>query len=276
MIDGLRVCLVGPEKGVWLWTSEIMLIKGGVERVSGDIADLQDLECDVAIINCPEQMLGWKIPKARVNLFLAIEAATQYRAGYLMGHRYDFNQFAKHWDGSISCNSGIEFWRDQMPAFYFDAMCRWPDYAGILQEFKYPAAMFGARMTYRDMMVRRCRQRIRHVGGMPDEALPFIRESGIGVNIHGHDGAPKTEHARLSLYANLGCAIVSEPLDPYLPERFRGVIAETRDVPNFMSNHPLSGYRHLAERVSAVLMSHHDMIEEVWRLVRNIRGQFNL
>lgn len=278
MIAGKRCVIVGEQIDVWLWTSEISLLYGGFERLMGHPKDFQDVECDIAIINCPELYKGWRLPKAKVNLFLGIESKRQYQEKVFRGQPYDFDEFAHTWDGAIFCANGVEHWRN-LPgfnAFQFDPFCRWgpvPSYCDVAPSFSSRGCLLGSQSGHRKSVVANAGGLIKWVsGGQP--VLEEIRQHGLAVNLHGTAGEIKTEAAKLSCYVNVGCAVISEPLDNYLPTRFRGAILETRDVVEWFPGPAKS--KKLAEQTRDVMYSHHDMREECEKLVLNIASVYRL
>lgn len=307
----MRIVMYGAPLGVGGYLTEIpFLLNGKIERIYKDAAQLQDLECDIAIANFTRDPLnsgnetGWnylRLPKAKVQLAIQAEHWDEYIPAWVDGitHNFDgsicypFNRPFFEFDDSKHDCFARSHWEEIgapiKPRFYFDPMVRWNDfYTGPVKGFEDYGYMIGSSTIHRNRIMQSNPYKYQYMNGDMRNLSKQIElnKSGIAWNIHKFDlrgknpetdgkevkYVPKTESIKLSFFYNLGMAVVTEKLDETFPDRFRRI--EVDDIDKYEINKD-----ELQEQVlwnEKVLNTYDDLDFTLDFLIKSIQKEFGI
>lgn len=308
----MRIVMYGNPLGLGGAMTEIpFLLDGRIERIYKDAVDLQDLEADIAIANFTRDPLnsgnetGWnylRLPKVKVQLAIQAEHFSEYIPEWTDGitHNfdgsicYDFNRPFFDFDESIHPCFARSYWDEHnftvKPRFYFDPLVKWNNfYPGPVKSMADYGYIIGSDTVHRLRLLKNNPSQYRFlVGDMRDpRLLQELRNSGIGINAHKFQlrgkcpetdkievkNVAKTEAIRLSMFYNLGMAVVSEKLDHTFPDRLKNCIIET-ELENYVIDKEVLLNQVL--ETEKVFNEHHDLNTELDNLINNIVKEYNL
>jgi hypothetical protein len=308
----MRIVLYGPVLGEGGYLTELpFLLNGKIERIYKDATELQDLEADIAIANfsrTPEYMgnkIGFnyaRLPKVKVQLVIQAEHYDEYIPEWVDGYThnfdgsvcYPFNKPFWDFDDTIYPCFAKSYWEEHnvaiKPVFYFDPLVKWNNfYSGPVKEFKDYGYIIGGTTKHRNNIVN-ADKRFKYMwGDMRDlSKQKELKNSGIGFNVHKFEvrGAnpetegkvikccPKTESIRLSIYYNLGMAIVTEKLDHTFPERLKSSIIEMDDILKYNINK--DELLTTVNNTEKVFNEYHDLNHEQDLLINSIIKHFGI
>ena len=310
----MRIVMYGKPLGVGGYLTELpFLLDGRIERIYKDAADLQDLECDIAIANFTRDPLnsggnenGWnylRLPKVKVQLAIQAEHFSEYIPEWSDGITHNFNgsvcyNFNKpfwDFDDSIHDCFAKSYWEENnfkiKPRFYFDPMVKWNDfYKGPLSNFKDYGHMIGSSTVHRNRIKETNPYKYRYMNGdMRDLTIQHeLKKSGIGWNIHKFQlrglcpetdekevkNVAKSEEIKLAYLYNLGMAVVTEKLDHTFPERLKDSIIEVDDIDKYQI-HP-GDLKEQALHTQTVFDEYHNLNTEIDDLINNITKEFGI